>query len=253
MNHDRFRIGSTHISITSTKTAIETIEDAALNNKGGYVCFSNMRTVQYAGKDNSYKELMEGSLMNCADGRPLVWCGRMWGLKEEKSTPGPIVFKCIMEDGNKDLKHFLLGDTDEVLESLKIKYGEKAQIVGMYSPPFAPIETYDYCAITAMISASGANVVWTALTAPKQDFLSKKLSILMPDTLFVAVGRAFRIAIGTVKEAPTWATRLGLAWLFNHRRPLPITIWSITKRFFVLIAYLLRILFRRVRGIKYFE
>lgn len=253
MDQNRFRIGNVHISITSTKTAIQTIEEAALNGTGGYVCFSNMRTVQYAGKDESYRELMDGSLMNCADGRPLVWCGRMWGIKEEKSTPGPVVFKKELETGNKDLKHFLLGDTDEVLATLKEKFADKANIVGMYSPPFAPIETYDYDTIVTMIRDSGANVVWTALKAPKQDFLSQKLSALMPEIPFVAVGRAFRIAIGMVKEAPSWAIKMGLAWLFNHRRPLPITIWSITRRFFVLIAYLIRILFRRLRGIKYYE
>ncbi|MCR5573683.1 MAG: WecB/TagA/CpsF family glycosyltransferase [Bacteroidaceae bacterium] len=253
MTQSRFRIGTTLISITSPKTAIQTIEDAALNGKGGYVCFSNMRTVQYAGKDETYRYLMEHSLMNCADGRPLVWCGKMWGLNQEKSTPGPIVFKRIMENGNKELKHFLLGDTDDVLETLKNKFEGKANIVGAYSPPFAPIESYDFDSITTMIKDSGANVVWTALTAPKQDFLSQKLAAMMPKIPFVAVGRAFRIAIGTVREAPYWAIKLGVAWMFNHRRPLPITIWSITRRFFVLIAYLIRILFRRLRGFKHYE
>ena len=253
MDQNRFRIGSTHISITSPAVAVETIEDAALHGKGGYVCFSNMRTVQYAGKHEDYCELMESSLMNCADGRPLVWCGKLWGIKEEKSTQGPVVFKRIMDGGNKDLRHFLLGDTEEVLELLGKKYEGKAIIVGTYSPPFAPIESYDFDGIVAKIKGSGANVVWTALTAPKQDYLSQKLSSLLPQIPFVAVGRAFRIAIGMVKEAPNWATKMGGAWVFNRRRPLPITVWSITRRSFVLCAYMIRILFRRLRGFKYYE
>ncbi len=253
MDQNRFRIGTTHISITSPKIAIQAIENAANNRTGGYVCFSNMRTVIYAGKDECYRELMEASLMNCADGRPLVWCGKLWGLKSERSTPGPVVFKSIMENGNQNLRHFLLGDTDEVLAALSNKYADSANIVGTYSPPFAPLDTYDFEKIATIVKSSGANVVWTALTAPKQDFLSQRLSALLPEVPFVAVGRAFRISIGKVKDAPEWAIKIGVAWLFNHRNPLHKTLWTISKRSIILITYFVGIVNRRMRGLKYYE
>ena len=60
----------------------------------------------------------------------------------------------------KGLKHFFLGDTEETLAALTKKATEEfgAEVVGSYSPPFAPLEEYDFEAIAKMIHDSGANI-----------------------------------------------------------------------------------------------
>ena len=122
-NSNFYRIGSTRISITNPLNAIATITDAALAGKGGYICVSNMRMIRFAGRDKEYKELMDGSFMNLPDGTPLTWLGKLWGLKGIACTNGPALFKRMLAESDPRCKHFLLGDTEDVIaDILKLIY-----------------------------------------------------------------------------------------------------------------------------------
>lgn len=253
MDKTKYRIHKTFISRTNPDDAIAHITEAALNGNGGYICVSNMRTVRYAGEDATYRQLMKESYMNWPDGMPLSWCGKLWGLKDVRCTRGPDIFRQMMERGDKRLKHFLLGDTQEVLDQIVERYGKSANIVGVFSPPFAPLEEYDLDAMARMIQESGANVVWTAMTAPKQDFFDQLMAKRLPSVLFIGVGRAFRISVGIVKDAPEWAQKSGLGGLFiSKKKPLQ-RVWSDFRRSFILAGYCIRILFLRLIEKKYYE
>lgn len=176
MNKDRFRIGKTFVSITSQKDAQARIAQAVKEGKNAYICVSDPRTVDLASKDEKYREVMENSMMNTPDGQPTLWAARLWGLKNVERTMGPILFQEMIENPGSGLKHFLLGDTDETLAAIVKKATEKnAQIVGTYSPPFCKLDEYDYEGMAKMINESGADIVWTAMRAPKQDYLNINL------------------------------------------------------------------------------
>ena len=253
MDDTKFRIGKTYISRTNPENAIRRVMDAALHRKGGYICVSNMRMIQYAGDTSEYNQLMKDSFMNWPDGRPLSWCGRMWGLKDVRCTSGPATFKKMMSSNNKDLKHFLFGDTQDVMDEIVSRYKETANIVGVYSPPFAPLEEFDFDAMEKKIRESGANVVWTAMTAPKQDYFDQLMAKRMPDVVFIGVGRAFRLSIGKVKDAPGWAKKLGVGGMYIGRKSKPQLLWWYIKKSFVLLSYYIKIMWARITGKKYYE
>ena len=253
MDETKYRVGKTFISRTNPKDAINRVTEAALKGQGGYICVSNMRMVRYAGKDATYRQLMEDSSMNWPDGMPLSWCGKLWGLKDVRCTRGPDIFRQMMERGDKDLKHFLLGDTQEVLDQIVERYGKSADIVGTFSPPFAPVEEYDLDSMSQMIQESGANVVWTAMTAPKQDFFDQMMAKRLPSVLFIGVGRAFRISIDIVKDAPEWAQKSGLGGVFISKKKPLARFWSPIRRSFILLGYFIQIIFCRITGKKYYE
>lgn len=255
MDKTKFSVGKTYISRTNPEETVNRISEAALEGRGGYVCVSNLRTVLLAGKDEKYCHLMRDSFMNWPDGTPLSWCGKAWGLKDVSYTNGPSTFKLMLMNGNDRIKHFLLGDTQDVLDAIVMRYGNKegATIVGTYSPPFVPLEKFDFDAIEDMIRKSGANIVWTAMTAPKQDFFDQIMSRRMANVLFIGVGRAFRISIDMVKEAPEWAQKSGLGGLFISKKKPIARVWSDFRRSFVLLGFLLRIRFRKLIGKKYYE
>lgn len=253
MDKTKYKVGKTYISRTNPNDAIVNVTEAALNGQGGYICVSNMRMVQYAGEHPEYNQLMKDSFMNWPDGMPLSWCGKLWGLKDVRCTRGPDIFRQMMERGDKELKHFLLGDTQEVLDQIVGRYGKTANIVGVFSPPFAPLEEYDLDAMARMIQESGANVVWTAMTAPKQDFFDQLMAKRLPSVLFIGVGRAFRISVGIVKDAPEWAQKSGLGGLFISKKKPLARLWSPIKRSFILLGYFIQIIFRRITGKKYYE
>lgn len=221
MNQQFFRIGRVRISVTNENAAINTIKDAIHRKQKGYVCVSTLRTVHVANVDDSYQKVMENSLMNTPDGTPLVWCGHWWGLKQVQRACGPHIFPRMLQDKSNELKHFFLGDTNDTLEALVKKVTEEfgANIVGSYSPPFAPLEEYDINGIAKMINESGATVVWTSLRAPKQDFLNALLQPYLNDGIVcIGVGAAFRSVIGELRQPDGLLQKMGLAGLLFKRK-----------------------------------
>lgn len=257
-NKQFFRIERTRISITDEDKAIQTILDAIHRNEKGYVCISTLRTVPIANRDDRYWEVMENSLMNTPDGTPLVWCGHWWGLKQVQRACGPHIFPRMLKLKGEGLKHFFLGDTEETLAALTKKATEEfgAEVVGSYSPPFAPLEEYDFEAIAKMIHDSGANIVWTALRAPKQDFLNAMLVPHLNDGIVcLGVGAAFRSVIGQLRQPDGILQKMGLAGLLFKR---PNTTWWSEIRWYMkhatyLIKYFFIIKWRILIGKQYYE
>lgn len=257
-NKQFFRIGRTRISITDEDKAIQTVLDAIHRNEKGYVCISTLRTVPIANRDDKYWEVMENSLMNTPDGTPLVWCGHWWGLKQVQRACGPHIFPRMLKLKGEGLKHFFLGDTEETLAALTKKATEEfgAEVVGSYSPPFAPLEEYNMQDIAKKINESGANIVWTSLRAPKQDFLNAKLLPLLNDGIvLIGVGAAFRSVIGGLRQPDGILQKMGLAGLLFKRAD--SSWWKEIKWYSRHIVHLLRyfviIKLRKLTGKKFYE
>lgn len=257
-NKDFFRIGRVRISVTTEDNAISTIKEAIHNRQKGYVCVSTLRTVPIANRDDRYQEVMEHSLMNTPDGTPLVWCAHWWGLKEVQRACGPHIFPRMLKDKDPLLKHFFLGDTDETLKKLTKKataeYG--ANVVGCYSPPFEPLEKYDYQGMAKLINESGATIVWTAMRAPKQDFLNAKLVQYLNDGIVcLGVGAAFRSVIGELRQPDGFLQKIGLAGLLFKRKD--SSWWNELKwyaeHFMYLFFYFFDIKKKKLLGRKYYD
>ena len=257
-NPDYFRIGRVRISVTTEDDAIETIRKAVHNKVKGYVCVSTLRTVPIANSDDSYQEVMENSIMNTPDGTPLVWCAHWWGLKQVQRACGPHIFPRLLKNKDSELRHFFLGDTDDTLAKLKRKATEEfgSNVVGCYSPPFAPLNEYDIDGLAKRINESGATVVWTALHAPKQDFLNAQLLPYLNDgVVCIGVGAAFRSVLGEIKQPDGFLQKIGLAGLIFKRKK--ETVWSLVpwyaKHSVLLLRYFFLIHWKKMCGRKYYE
>lgn len=211
-----YRIGAVYITATTPQDTDRRILELVEQRVPSYVCVSNMRTVTIANRDRGYREVMHQAAMSLPDGMPLVWMARLWGLNEVKRTTGPDLFVRMVSNRECDLKHFLLGDTEDTLRAVKAKFdvAEDPHIVGMISPPFCALDAYDYPAIAAQINASGADIVWLSLRAPKQDWMAARLMPYLDRALCIGVGAAFRFSLGAVKHPPQWVQKMGLTGLF---------------------------------------
>ena len=253
---DKYRIGKTFISITNPIDAQERIKASVEAGGGTYVCVSDPRTVDLASKDPKYREVMANSLMNTPDGQPTLWAARLWGLKNVERTMGPILFQDMITNPSSGLKHYLLGDTDETLDKIVEKASaSNALIVGRYSPPFCNLEEYDYAGIAKMINESGADLVWIAMRAPKQDYFAVNILPYLDRKVCIGVGAAFRFYLGEYKMAPPLIRKLGLMGLYWGRRGQSWT--KFLKRYLSenmpFLWHLTKIPFRRIAGKKYYE
>lgn len=213
---NRFRVGKTYISATNLPDAKKRIEEVASRKNGGYVCVSNVRAVVYANGHGDYRNVMAKAVMCLPDGMPLVWMAHLWGLKNVQRSTGPDLMTEMLRDAKSGIKHFLLGDTDEILSQIKSKYTNEysSLIVGTYSPEFCDLDSYDYEKIASIVNASEADVVWIALRAPKQDFFASRLCPFLKGKICIGVGAAFRFSLGEIKHPPKIFQRLALTGFF---------------------------------------
>lgn len=239
-----YRIGKVHISRTSLNRAIDTIKKVIRERHSGYICVSNTRTTAYANKkeNKDYLELMRDAIMCLPDGMPLVWMAHLWGLKDVERTAGPDLFTTMLQEKDSPIKHFLLGDTNEVLEAIQKKY---KNIVGYYSPSFTELNKYNYKKIAQLINDSNADIVWIALGAPKQDYFAQNLQRHLNGKLCIGVGAAFRFSLGEIKHPPTLIKKLGLTGLFWRKLDLRELWWYVPHSLWIL-RWSITIIFSRL-------
>lgn len=216
---NKYRIGKSFIAITNQKDVQQRIVDAVSAKLNTYICVSNVRTVLYANKHPDYEEVMKKSYMNIPDGMPLIWAARLWGIKNAQRTIGPELFDTMLCDPQNGIRHFLLGDTNEILQSIANKYKAEKQslIAGVFSPPFCKLDEYDYSQYAQLINRSNANIVWISMTAPKQDFFAIRLLPYLENKIVIGVGAAFRISLSNKKSVPKIVQQLGLTGFYIRK------------------------------------
>lgn len=233
---NRYRIGKAYVSRTTPNHTIQTIKNAILKGENAYICIANMRSIIYGNKHTDYANILNNSLLTTPDGTPLVWCAKCWGYNDVKRTVGPDLFVTMLKE-NDNIKHFLLGDTEETLKKISQK-GEYNNIVGYYSPPFCEVDEFDYKHIADLINKSNADIVWVSLRAPKQDYFAVRLLPYLNKKIVIGVGAAFRFALGQYKHPNKLIQKLGLTGIFWRKYSFTNFVKVYSSYLFYLIIYL---------------
>ncbi len=185
-------------------------------DSGADIHLINAFSISLAERDKTYRECLESAAHNFPDGKPLSILTQ-FSTEPLKQVRGPSLFELVLDRGRyQDVRHYFLGSTQATLETLvEAVRGRYPGIViaGTYSPPFRELTEQDFAAQDALILHSQPDIVWVGLGTPKQDFEAQRLA--RKGFNAVAVGAAFDFSAGTKKEAPSWASFLGVEWLFR--------------------------------------
>lgn len=231
-----YKIGKVNIGVVNRKSIIAYILNN-LGKKNGYICVSNTRTIYLGNKDDKYSEVFDDSLLTIPDGMPLVWLGKLSGYNSIKRTSGPELMEAFLKNEEKTIKHYLLGDTEDILKKIKDKNNAyyKANIVGYRSPEFCDLNDYDYKSFAEEINKSGADIVWLALGSPKQDFFANKLQKYTDNKIIINVGAAFRFLLGEYKMPPKIIQKIGLTGVFWRFLEKPMLFLKLYPKYFYFI------------------
>lgn len=180
---------------------------------------SGAHGVVHARRNRNFFKLLHSFYMNLPDGMPCVWVGRAKGARQMKRCYGPDFFKETMKaSAEKKVNHFLCGGGEGVAEKLRHVCRESFgnhNISGIFTPPFAAIDEFDYEGIAKKINDSKADIVWIGISSPKQEMFAARLAEHTDVHFLATVGAAFDFHIGNVRQAPSWMQRVGLEWLFR--------------------------------------
>ena len=157
-------------------------------------------------KDAEYKKIVCGDAdLVLADGAGTVWAGRKLGHNVPERVAGCDLFVELCKlAAKKDYKVFFFGAAPGIAESARDKLLSVApglKVAGCRNGYFKDEENED---IVAEINESGADMLFIALGAPKQEnWLAKYREQLKPAVL-MGVGGSFDVLAGKMDRAPLW-------------------------------------------------
>lgn len=196
------------------------------------------------------KELAE-SVQACdiinIDGMGVVWGARFCGHQVPERVAGVDLFHQLLAmSATEQFPVFLLGASSEIVE--KTAQAVKAanpnlQIAGYHHGYFWDDEQ----AVVTMVKASGARLLFVAITSPKKENFINKWRDQLGVDFVMGVGGTFDVVAGKVKRAPVWMQNAGLEWFYRILQE-PGRMW---KRYLITnskFAYLL--LKERLKGKK---
>ena len=177
-------------------------------------------------KDRQLRE----SVINCdiinADGQSLVWAAKFLGTPLPERVAGIDLMASLVELAHrKKYKIFLLGAKEEVVRATvgiyEKQYGK--EIIAGYRNGYYRKE--DEAEIAAQIAASGAQMLFVAITSPKKEIFLNKYKDLIRVPFIMGVGGSFDVISGKTKRAPLWMQKSGLEWFYRVSRE-PGRLWK---------------------------
>ena len=155
------------------------------------------------------------------DGAGTVWAGRKLGHNVPERVAGCDLFVELAKlSAKKGYKVFFFGAAPGIAEAARDKLllvAPGLKVAGCRNGYFTEAENEE---IIAEINASGADMLFAALGAPKQEnWLARFRSELKPQVL-MGVGGSFDVLAGKMERAPLWMQKASLEWLFRlYKQP----------------------------------
>jgi exopolysaccharide biosynthesis WecB/TagA/CpsF family protein len=127
---------------------------------------------------------------------------------------------CARGAADPDVRIFLLGARPGVAQAAREAMNRKAArelVVGAHGPSMNFVnDPTEIDAVLEMIEASGANVLFVGLGAPKQEIWISSVRHRLPQVrVMMGIGATIDYEAGAVKRAPMPLRRLGLEWTYR--------------------------------------
>ena len=210
-----------------------------------FVVTANAEIIMMGQNDPEYlKILQERAQLVLPDGAGTVWGGNTLGYHIPERVAGYDLYLRLLAAAAQDgTKVFFFGGkpgvADAAAEEGKRRF-PGLQVAGTRNGYFKP---QDEPGIIKAINDSGAQVLFAALGAPKQEkWLDRYYDVLKP-ALLMGIGGSFDVLAGKVQRAPKWMQDAKLEWFYRlAKQP------SRAGRMMVLPQYVVKILQAKKRN-----
>ncbi|WP_197490101.1 WecB/TagA/CpsF family glycosyltransferase [Rheinheimera sp. SA_1] len=149
------------------------------------------------------------------DGMGVVWGARFCGHQVPERVAGVDLFHQLLMLSNRNAYPvFLLGATDEVVsKTAEVILAQNAglKLAGFHHGYFWDDEQ----AVVDLIRASGARLLFVAITSPKKENFINKWRDQLGVDFVMGVGGTFDVVAGKVSRAPLWMQNAGFEWLYR--------------------------------------
>lgn len=219
----------------TTSSGDECVREIALWIKTGqhrkyFVC-ANPHSLEVARQDILFHDAVKAADLVVPDGIGIVIASKILGGRIRERVTGMDIFLGLSNALNRETgrySYFFLGATKGSLRKIRDKMRQdfpNIEVIGTYSPPFkAEFSEEDNRKMIEAVDAACPDVLWVAMTAPKQEKWIYQNRALLNARFIGPVGAVFDFYAGNVKRPHPFFQRLGLEWLPRLIRE-PVRLW----------------------------
>lgn len=194
------------------------IAQHVMEGKPGYICVADGVVLNVAQRDKAYMKVLQESIFAICDSSWVpMYVKWIYGCQRAQYC-GAMIFEDIVRQ--KKYRMAFLGTNTKTLEALRNNIAEQwngdVKDMLFYELPYCHVDEFDYPAIAKMLQEDGAEIVWVALGAPKQEVFMNRLNQHMKSGVQIAVGAVFNFFSGfDEKRAPHWITKHHMEFLYR--------------------------------------
>ena len=202
--------------------AVSVLEESITSGEQAFVVTANAEIIMMCQEDAGYKKIVsQDAQLVLPDGAGAVWAGRHLGYKIPERVAGFDLYCQLLDKAaQKGYKAFFFGGSPGIAEVAKAKSEELypgVQVVGCRNGYFKEEESQ---AIIDEINASGADMLFAALGAPKQEKWLVRYREQLKPKILMGIGGSFDVFAGKMERAPKWMQDASLEWLFRlYKQP----------------------------------
>lgn len=212
-----------------------------------YICVADGNILNMVSHNRKYRKVINDSIFSICDSSWVpVFVRSIYGYNYEQYCGSDIFIDIVR---SRKYRMIFLGTKQETLNALQKNLAkENPDVMDMTFKelPFCDVNDFDYPAIAKSIEEDGADIIWIALGAPKQEYFMNMLTPHLKKGVCIAIGAAFNFFSGLAtapKRAPRWMVKWHME--FIHRIFLEPK--KQIKRCWGIIVHLPRILWKEQR------
>ena len=181
---------------------------------------ANPHSIVVAQNDDWFRTALKDADLVVADGVGVTVMGRIANADVGPRIAGEDFFLSLMGLLNSRGvgRIFFFGSSDTVLDAIRQRFVvdyPSLTLVGMLSPPYGEWSNAENDAMIQQINEATADVLWVAMTAPKQEKWVHRNFAGLNAKVIGSIGAVFDFYGGTIPRAPRWLCKLGLEWLYR--------------------------------------
>ena len=229
------------IAAVTMDEVLPLVDNAIVRRQPFQIGVVNAAKVVNMQRDQRLRDDVLASDIVLADGISVVWASRLVGRPLPERVAGiDLMYRLLEQAAQKQHRVFCLGATAAVLSAAIADFRRRFPALIIAGSQHGYFDRADEAEVAAAIAASGADIVFIAMTSPRKEQFLARWSRALGVPVWHGVGGSFDVAAGKVERAPMLWQRLGLEWLYRVKQE-PRRLW---KRYLVTNTLFARMLLR---------
>ena len=199
------------------KQVHQSIDSVIRQGQKGYICVADGVVMNTANRYQEYLDVVNGGLFAiCDSGWVPLYLKSIYGIKYEQYC-GADIFKDVVS--SRKYRMIFMGTRQSTLDALQEKLMDMnpdVKDMKFVELPFRDVGDFDYKGIARMIEDDGAEIIWVALGAPKQERFMNRLLPYLKSGVMLGVGAVFKFYSGTNESrCPEWIQKHHMEFLYR--------------------------------------